>query len=202
MGDWQQNTDKLSQESNISGNSTMKYEAVTFHHAELHGSGDRISSAQDMSSDFLYAINSPFSPIRSFRIPINKEDSEWKTLLDQTISKQLEQRMSTAMKEFQLSKENFSTIWLTELPQFKDKPLPGLGMEETNEVIGKLWEGLYKNYFHGIKTQDGTAINPLDSTIPFIMVAKDKSILYVITEAANGEAVILIQQIPDKQISF
>jgi hypothetical protein len=198
LGDWKQNTDKLSQKQRITEKETGKFEAVSFHHSELHDKNDRITSAQNMSVDLLYAINSPYSPMRSFRIPSTKDDQEWKKLIDRTEQRQLEKAMNEAISKLRINMADFYMIWLTELPHYKDKPLPGYSMRETSEIIGRLWEGLYKNYFYGIKKQDGTIVSPIDSTIPLIMVAKDQSSLYVLTESADREVVLLIQQIPKR----
>ncbi|KKK33194.1 hypothetical protein WQ57_25020 [Mesobacillus campisalis] len=197
--EWKQNADNLSQKQEFNEKDTGKFQAVTFHHSEIHGKDDRITSAQDMSADLLYAIHSPYSPMRSFRIPNTQDDLEWKNLLDTAEDRQLEKAMNNALNKLRLNPDHFFKIWLTELPQFKDKPFPGYTLRETSEIIGRLWEGLYKNYFYGIKKQDGAIVSPIDSTIPLIMVAKDRSSLLVLTETADREAVLLIQQIPKRR---
>ncbi|PLR76950.1 hypothetical protein CU633_12830 [Bacillus sp. V3-13] len=69
----------------------------------------------------------------------------------------------------------------------------------TNEIPGHLWEGLYKNYFLGIQKKDGTIIDPIDSSMPLILLAKDQSHLLVAFETADREPVILRQRIQDKR---
>jgi hypothetical protein len=195
LGEWRQNTDRLKQVRDLEGKDTAKYEAVSFHHSELHGPQDKISSAQHMSSDFLYAIKSPFSTMTSFRIPKTAEEEEWKLLLDKTISKQLEHDLPDLLKQLHINPNQYTFLLLTELPKYTDRPLPGLSPSDSKMLIGKFWEGLYKNYFHGIKKQDGTVISPIDSTIPFLVFSLDRKVLYVLTKTSDGETVTLIQQI-------
>ncbi len=195
IGDWRQNTDSLKQARTLEGDDTAKYEGITFHHSELHSLADKISSAQHMSSDFLYVIKAPLSTMTSFRVPQTAEEEEWKLLLDKTISNQLEYGLSDFLKQLHLKPNQYTTLPLTDLPKYTDRPLPGLSLSDSKMVIGKLWEGLYKNYFHGIKKTNGTVISPIGSTIPLLVFTLDKNVLYVLTRTSDGETVILAQQI-------
>lgn len=194
LGDWKENSDRLRQVRELEEKDTAKYEAVSFHHSELHDNQDNISSAQHMSSDFLYGIQSPYSTMSSFRVPKTAEEEEWKLLLDKTIGKQQEHALEDALKQLKVDSSKQTSLLLTELPKYTDRPLPGFSPSESKILIGRLWEGLYKNYFHGIKKQDGSIISPMNSTIPHLVFSKDKKMLYVLTTTADGEMVILIQQ--------
>jgi hypothetical protein len=196
MGKWKQNTAHLSQEETIHGKESSRLEAVSFHHAEIHYDNGQIFSAQTMSSDHLYVIQSSFSPLQSFRTPATEEEAEWKTTIDKLTAQELESSWTNAIDHFSVKRDQYISIPLTKLIDYQNRPFPGFMKSETERILGNLWEGLYKNYFLGIKKKNGTVIEPEDSTTPLILLAKNKSHLLIITETRDGEPVILRQQIP------
>lgn len=196
LGDWEQNTDKLYQESKILESESGLFQSISVHHSEVHAIEERIFSSQKVSEDELYVIDSSFSPLHSFEIPLNQEDKEWKKVLDQITSQLLEFSWSKGIEFYSIRKEDYTAIPLTEMIQFNDQPLPGFTMRESRRILGNLWEGLYKNYFLGIKKRDGSVIDPTESTIPLILVANDKTHLLVLIETKDGEYIILKQNIP------
>ncbi|KHF31170.1 hypothetical protein LR68_00118 [Anoxybacillus sp. BCO1] len=98
-----------------------------------------------------------------------------------------------------LSKNDYYHLYLTELVQYNEQPFMDLTTNETETMIGNLWEGLYKNYFLGIKKQNGSMESPIGSTVPLILIKKDYSQLFVVTETADGELIILKQLLDFKQ---
>ena len=92
--------------------------------------------------------------------------------------------------------DQYTTIPLTSIYQYEEVPLPGFNKEQTQAIIGRLWEGLYKNYFLGVKKQDGTTIDPIGSTIPLILVSTDQTHLLVVSELKDDDIMLLKQQIP------
>lgn len=193
--EWKQEEDKIHLNKKILQRDSANFKAISFHHAELHNNG-RITSTQKITHDELYVLYSKFTPLHSFHQPIGKEEKEWKFVIDQIIQERLKQSLQKAEKKFNLNKDQYAVFPLTDMSQFEDSTLPGFNEQETKQILGRLWEGIYKNYFLGIKGMDGTTADPIGSTIPLILIAKDQSHLFVISELKNGEAIILRQQIP------
>lgn len=194
--EWKENRAKLTQKKEIPDHDSRHFIAISFHYAELHGNNENvIKSSQQMSRDNLYVIDSIFQPLQSFRLPKTHSQTEWKQILDHTTELQLQYSWNKLIEHFQISKDTYSFIPLTELVKYNDQPLPGLNKQQTQIVIGNLWEGLYKNYFLGIKKEDGSIIKPLGSAIPLIAISHDFTHLFVLIEAGDGTAIKLIQHL-------
>ncbi len=56
-------------------------------------------------------------------------------------------------------------------------------------------EGLYKNYLLGIKKENGTIVDPIDSLIPLILLNKNKKELLVLIYTKENEYVLFKQKI-------
>jgi hypothetical protein len=197
--DWKQNEDKISLESSVIQNESANYQAISFHHAEIHDH-EQITSSQKHSHDGLYVLNSKFHPLHSFRLPVHQQDEEWKKLIDEYIDNKLNLSLKAAQKQYSLDLNQYTIFPVTTIYHYEDHPLPGFTESETKEIVGRLWEGLYKNYFLGVKKKDGTSTDPIHSTIPIILVAKDQTHLMVISKLSDGEIMLLKQrivQIPD-----
>lgn len=193
--EWKQKEEKIQLEKKVPEQNSAYFQAISFHHAEIH-SNDKITSTQKMTHDELYVLHSKFTPLHSFRQPIGKEEKEWKYVIDQMIEKRLKHSLLKAEKTYNINQKHYAIFPLTDMYQFEDSSLPGFSERETKKILGRLWEGIYKNYFLGIQKMDGTTADPSGSTIPLILIAKDQSHLFVISELKNGETMILRQQIP------
>ena len=68
-----------------------------------------------------------------------------------------------------------------------------MSQQETDVLIGRLWEGIYKNYV--IQASESSE-NQLESYIPLILIDKQNTHLYVLFEL-NGGREQLIQRIPE-----
>lgn len=196
LGPWKQETKEISQEQIIKSKESGVYDAISFHYSEIHNKEEDIFSSQKMSSDRLYIIDSSFSPLASFRTAHTKVELEWKTVLDRVFKSRNEQNLLKALKVHGVDRNNYVPLLLTELPQYEQKPIPGYNRKNSDIIIGNLWEGLYKNYFQGIKKADGTVIAPDYSTIPLIMISKKKPELLIFTETKDGESIMLRQLLP------
>lgn len=190
---WRENTDTIQLEKDVRSDDSGHYKLITFHHAELHYPNDVIKSAQALSFDELYVIDSPLSPVHSFRIPETEEDQEGKRILDYILTQQQQYDWNSLFEYYHLSKENYSLVPLTDLALYQNQPLPNLNDEQTARFLGGLWEGLYKNYVLGIKKYDGTIVSPIGSTVPLILIPKSADHFFILFRTADGEPVQLLQ---------
>jgi hypothetical protein len=194
LSKWKNNSQTLVQEKNVTAKDSHFFQTISFHHGELH-EGNVITSSQTMTSDYLYVIDSPYSPLASFRRATTGDEKEWQKVLNKTTNEFLRHTSESLMSYFSIKKQQYYSLYLPDLIVYNEQPFPDLSIEKTQEIIGKLWEGLYKSYFLGIKKEDGSILSPIGSTIPLILISKDYSHLIVLTETKNGEKIRLIQQI-------
>jgi hypothetical protein len=195
QGNWKQNTATLIQKRQVLGRGNALYQALTFHYAELHENQEHIFSSQEMSADQLYIVHLENGTVNSFRNVFSKQEEEWKQKLDQQTNNLLHHSWEKGIKYFAINPNDYYSYPLTDLFLNSNTAFQGYSEQETRRIIGNLWEGLYKNYFLGIKKADGTILKPIGSTLPLILIAKDKSHLLVLTETAKGEPTLLRQTI-------
>ncbi len=195
MNEWEQNTDQIVEEMTLEGKESSLLQAISYHYSEIHPSENEFTSAQKITDDRLYVIDSNFSPLNSFREPSSSQEEEWRQILDKVTNQQLQYWWEKALNTYNLSKEKYKIIPLTQLPSYENKPILGYSQNEWEHVLGNLWEGLYKNYFLGIKKENGTVVESIDSTIPLILFDNERKYLHVLTITKNGETVLLKQQI-------
>ncbi|MFD1736543.1 hypothetical protein ACFSCX_08190 [Bacillus salitolerans] len=195
MSLWKEETKFIEQEKRLRGEDSSHYQAISLHHAEIHLKDDQIKSAQMMSHDELYIIDSSYSPLDSFKQPSNEEQKEWKKVLDHAINQHLFYSWNELAKHYNLDLETYDAIPFVNLATYNKTPLPGLTAEESIRVIGQLWEGLYKNYLLGIELTATETVSPIGSKIPLILISKDRSHLIILIETEAGEKVRLFQKI-------
>lgn len=195
MYEWKQNKAKLDQHKKVEGKDSSLYESISFHHAEIHEDNNDITSSQTMTKDKLYVIDSSFSPLQAFHTPSNKEQEEWKKIIDHVRTQDLQASWQSLYKHYSIDPGKYDVYTLLDLPSFNTKVIPGLTEEKTQAVIGRLWEGLYKNYVLGIQLSERERISPIGSKIPLILISKDRSHLMILTEGKNGEKVKLLQNL-------
>ncbi|MGM0835702.1 MAG: hypothetical protein ACQEV7_06055 [Bacillota bacterium] len=195
LSDWKDNSSDLTQYATYSGEDSSHFVALTFHHGEIHHKDEKITSTHRMSKDQLYVIDSSFSPLQSFKDSETEEQREWKEVLDKVTAQQLEYSWEKAVDFFDIPVQNYDLYSLEEIIDLQEKGLPGIDNARSKEIVGRLWEGLYKEYFLGIKTAAGTTIPPIDSSLPLILISKDYSHLLVLFETREGESVKLIQNL-------
>ncbi|MCA1318976.1 hypothetical protein LC085_03555 [Bacillus tianshenii] len=195
LSDWKDNSSELTQYATYSGEDSSHYVALSFHHGEIHHKDESITSTHKMSKDQLYVIDSSFSSLQSFKNAETKEQMEWKDVLDKVTEQQLEYAWEKAIDFFEIPVQNYDLYSLEEIIDLQETGLPGMDITRSKEIVGRLWEGLYKEYFLGIKTAAGTTIPPIDSSMPLILISKDYSHLLVLFETREGESVKLIQNL-------
>lgn len=195
LGEWKQNVSELSLQKKVTLQETAKIEAISFHHGEIHHQNAPITSSQMMSTDQRYVIFSNHERFHYYSIPNTKEEKEWEQLLNNIINKQQRQTLQHAAKLYSIPIDEYETIPLTHLANFNEEPLLHFSIEQSKKIIGQLWEGIYKNYFLGIKKEDGTIISAINSSVPILLFAKNQSHLLIIFEDATGEIILLRQSL-------
>ncbi|MBM7693297.1 hypothetical protein JOC77_002737 [Peribacillus deserti] len=194
MKEWKENTNKLDQSRAFSLNESSIYEAITFHYGEIH-TADSITSTQALSFDKKYMILSKLSGFDFFESPITKEQKEWQLTLDNNKKAITSLGWDEAVQKFSIPRSRYKELPLTELSRQRTRFLSGIPESVQEEIIGKLWEGLYKNYVLGIKKENGTIISPLGSTIPLLLLNHNKRELLVLLQAEDRTPILLRQSL-------
>ena len=195
MGEWRTDTSKLFQKKTVPIKQNGILDSVTFHYSELHPKGGRIFSAQTMTSDILYFFESSKQLPHFFSKPKTREEQKWKTQLEVNEKNVLNHAFAKGVRRFSIPSDRYDSYPLTKFVFGRNETIPGFSQAGTSRILGNLWEGIYKNYFLGIKKRNGATTDPVGSTIPIIMIAKDHSHLLVLFEAADGEPIYLRQLI-------
>jgi hypothetical protein len=187
---WVENTDEIHIEEKLLQEDSSFFQVISFHHGEIHDAENEITSIQKLTSDYLYVIDSPATPLLSFKDPANSYETEWKELLDRTTKQQLLFHWHQLFTYYGINPENYLAVPLTQLDKYQDEPLPAMTQAETDKIMGQLWEGLYKNYIIPIVSEDADRVN---SYVPIVLFGKNKEHLQVLFEL-NGEKQQLLQR--------
>ncbi|MDY0408440.1 hypothetical protein [Paracerasibacillus soli] len=174
---WQQNTDSIKIEEKIPYESHSYWNGITFHYGESHYANEEIRSVQQISTDELF-IGDNFH----FKKATNKKERETEKLLKQHTNHDLKVKWNKLISYFNINQANYNEIALTDITL--DKPLHFLNhsAEQVEQIIGQLWEGLYKNYL--IPAFDSKS-GDFDTYIPLILIDKQETHLIVLFEI-NG----------------
>lgn len=199
QNEWEEKTKKMKNNITIHGEDSGKYEAITFHYAEVHYPDDVIKSKQAMSNDLLYVIDTPLSPLMDFKIPETANEKRGQELLDSIIDQQLTYTIDGLIEKFNINHDSYYIFPLIDIVQFQESPLPSFTQEETNAVIGRLWEGLYRYYLLGTNTFTEETYDPIGNTMPFIFLSYDRTHLMVLYETSDKSGQQLLQLIPDEE---
>lgn len=195
MSKWEEEKAVISQKKKLTSEDSGHFEAISFHHAEVHYPNDVIRSAQTMSYDDLYIIASPLHPLVSFKIPSSPEEKENQFVLDHATNQQLHNSWQELINYYNIPIEKYLPLPLTKLHFYNEETLPNMNKTQTNAAIGGLWEGLYKNYFLGINISANRTVSPIGSILPLILISKDATHIIILTETVEGEKVQFIQYI-------
>ncbi|MBN3556123.1 hypothetical protein JYA63_17725 [Fictibacillus nanhaiensis] len=194
MTEWKTSADEIDLEKDVVSSVPALWEAISYHQGEIHLTEEKYRSVQRMSNNYLYAakLSRSFS---GFKTPKDKTERKAKNDLDEKTNKYLQQTLTQTTNFYQIDLNEYNVISLESLTDYNNKPLSGFSLSKSQEIIGKLWEGLYKNYFLGITLKNGQRISPIGSSMPFILISKDKKYLFVLFQTTNGENIQLIQYI-------
>ncbi|WP_174613805.1 hypothetical protein [Virgibacillus ihumii] len=187
---WMENTAVIRMKQKLVSDDSSHFQAIAYHHGEVHYPDDQIKSIHRMSHDQLYVIDSPNTQLESFKIPENEMEDEWVRLLEHTTNQQLIYYWRNLTNHFKINSDKYIPVPLTHLYKYNNESLPSFTQEQTNQIIGQLWEGLYKNYILTAKNSE-----KLKSYVPLILFDKNNKHLLVVY-ALNGTKEKLIQQYP------
>lgn len=190
---WVEDTASIQLKEKLHSKDDNFFQIISYHHGEIHYPDDEIKSIQHMSHDALYVIKSATNKFNAFRSPENDEESNKKSEFDKATKKQLLYQWKQLLTHFNINEASYIAVPLTHLYTYNEKELPGTTQEETDQIIGQLWEGLYKNY---IVPAANTKKNTSPNYVPLILFDKDQSHLIVLFEL-NGKKEKLIQKYPD-----
>lgn len=179
---WMKNESLIEQTKQLLINKNALLQAISFHHGEIH-EDNAIYSIQAMSNDFLYIINHD-----SFHYPKTAKEIEVSEKLNQQIERKLNKYWEQLIRYFSIDQNNYILYPLTDINQLAYDLTDLTSEENSDQIIGQLWEGLYKNYI--LQAIEVKANNYM----PIILLAKDYSHLYVLYEM-NEENQQLIQQL-------
>lgn len=184
---WKQYTEKIEQTRDVPVNQPTYFQAIAFHHGEIHDGDDDISSIQHISLTERYMTD------KNNRLVLTEESDESTDKLRQAARQDLQKTWQAWLRKYKLDQSDYHLIPLTALAQYETENFPDRTREETDQIIGQLWEGLYKNYVLPLlEKKDGA---PAADRMPLLLIAKDNSFLYVLY-GEDGEAKLLKQQLP------
>lgn len=168
------------------------FQAVTLHYGETHKPNDVINSLWEMSYSELYVKGEKNDGTIYFQQPQTEQDSESQTDLQKKTKENLLHHWHRLTSHFDIDLSQYDVVPLTELHQFEKKALQSFTQEQTDEIIGKLWEGLYKNYVIPVSKEKEVSS---DSYVPLILFGKHEHDILVLFEL-NGEKIKLKQVYP------
>ncbi|WP_117169224.1 hypothetical protein [Paraliobacillus sediminis] len=186
---WKEQERTIDLQTTITGEDSSHYQAISFHHAEVHYPEDKIKSVQAMSHDELYVIDSPQTPLEAFKVPSNDLQTEWKETLNHATNQQLYYKWQQLLDHFQLNSDDYLSIPLNMLYQYETTAFPNLSATQTKKVIGQMWEGLYANYILPFNESSPSS----KSFIPLILLDKEGTHLRILFQDHTGQMQQLIQ---------
>ncbi|QGH34929.1 hypothetical protein GI584_13150 [Gracilibacillus salitolerans] len=190
-GLWKESEKDIDLEVVFEESDSSHFQAISFHHGEIHYPNDEIKSIHQMSDDHLYVIDSPHTALESFREPNSHMQLEWKETIDKTTSQQLQFAWKEWIDAANIEINDYDLYPLTSIIQLQEKPINGLTQEQTDRIIGQLWEGLYKNYILPIANQSETN----NQIMPLILINKNNDHLIVLFNNEANQLETLYQQL-------
>ncbi|MBD8069137.1 hypothetical protein [Bacillus sp. PS06] len=194
---WENQSQNIAQSLTSHGVDSSHYIAISYHHGEIHYDNNLIKSTQKMSGDHLYVIDSSFGKLESFRQADTTNQKEWKAVIDHANEQNRAYALAKLVKHFHIETDEYLQLPLSHLVVYNDQMHFNMNTEKTQRTIGKLWEGLYRNYFLGIKLDNGTVVDPIGSLEPQIYLKKDGTQILILTETNQGAPVLFIQNVPN-----
>jgi hypothetical protein len=192
---WKQTADSINETRTFTDEFSHLFDAIAFHYGEIHEK-NKITSVQQMSKDSLYVVQSENNRLYTFRKANGSVEMQWEKDLDQKKQGYLQSLWKKGLEQWNINADSYMAIPLTNLPRYNTDPLPGFTRSQSDQIIGRLWEGLYKQYIVGIKKENGTVVSPINSTVPLILINRSQRELLVLIPTEQYGAFLLKQRIP------
>jgi len=190
LSKWEENTKNIETQKTFTQNDHQHYQTISFHHGEIHEGKKDIKSIQTMSSDERYIVAHDDEFI-TFKQPKNDKMQQWKEKLDHLTNERVTAHWEELFNYYDIQQNDYYLIPITKLYAYNEQPLPSFTMNESQKIIGQLWEGLYKNYLLPITQMEE---DHKAHYIPIVLLRKDKTHLLVLFEL-NGKKQKLKQKI-------
>jgi hypothetical protein len=192
---WKQTSDSINETRIFTDEFSHLFDAIAFHYGEIHEK-NKITSVQQMSKDSLYVMQPENNSLYTFRKAKNSVEMQWEKDLNKKKQGYLQSLWKKGLEQWNLNPDSYIVIPLTDLPRYSTEPLPGFNKSQSDQIIGRLWEGLYKQYVVGIKKENGTVISPINSTVPLILINRSQRELLVLIPTEQYGSFLLKQRIP------
>ncbi|MFB1098993.1 hypothetical protein [Terribacillus sp. JSM ZJ617] len=186
MNKWQHPASRLTQEKTHRLQPNKQLDAVSFHFAELHK--NQITSTFKMSGVRSYTSGTH----ELFSFPKNEKEMQSRQIAKTETSRTLQQVWNDAKQQLSIPASQYTELPLTALPTADLTKIPGLSEDkERQEIISRLWEGLYQNYILpiGPAVEKGTAA----TYIPLLLFDKSGKHLRVLYQDETGQHRELLQ---------
>ena len=109
LNKWKQHTQTISQKKKLKSQQvSARYDAISFHYAEVHRNEHTYTSVQQMSKARVYALTTP--SFEAFQRPVSRIQKQWKNCLDRYAIAKTESALNKALVYFQLNTEKYQVI--------------------------------------------------------------------------------------------
>ncbi|MFP7493636.1 hypothetical protein SFC66_07620 [Terribacillus saccharophilus] len=186
MNKWMHPARRLTQEKTHILQPNKQLDAVSFHFAELH--------QNDITSTFkLSGVRSYTSDkYEPFSFPKNEKELQSRQIAKTNTNETLQRVWSDAKQQLDIPANQYTEIPLTALPTADLSQIIGLADDKKRqEVISRLWEGLYRNYI--VPVAPAVEEGNVDSYIPLLLFDKSGNHLRVIYQDETGQNRELLQ---------
>lgn len=178
---WLENEKRLYQEKQLPlPHNNRLYEAISYHHAEIHEENEQIFSIHDITSSEQAIITK--------NNKMNDEKNRAIKKLTEQITTERNRYYEQLIRREKINVANYTLFPLINMEALKQWSLARMSPDKVDRMIGQLWEGLYKNYIISALQENGQGY------MPIILIANDLSHLIVLYEL-NGTSEKLIQHI-------
>lgn len=188
---WEENTDTISLSKTFTLQHDAVLDAISFHHGEIHyDDTEAIFSIQKMTRDTVYVPFNNGKPLLFSEPSTDVEKTFMQTLNRQTYEKLLSE-WDELIRYFDMGKDNYHIIPLTNMEQFETVNIPNKSKTATEKIIGQFWEGLYSEYITLLlnNTNDMAA-----HYMPIVLLKKDNTQIDILF-CFNDQKYRLIQEL-------
>ncbi|WP_102707207.1 hypothetical protein [Terribacillus saccharophilus] len=186
MNKWLHPASRLTQEKTHILQPNKQLDAVSFHFAELHK--NQITSSFKLSGVRSYTSDT----YELFSFPKNEKEMHSRQIAKTDTRRTLQQVWTDAKQQLSIPAGQYTEIPLTALPTTDFTAIPGLTEDKKRqEIISRLWEGLYRNYILpiGPAVEKGTVA----TYIPLLLFDKSGKHLRVLYQDETGQHRELLQ---------